>query len=81
MPLGGQNEKYSHSKYRQPESDLVPRGSGNPTIKPEKVGSRRGNLARSRTPRSSVGYYGSIPGGRRNYLDHWCDHDIRYVET
>ena len=31
-------EKYSHSKCRQPESNLVSGGSGNPTIKPEKGG-------------------------------------------
>ena len=33
MPLGGQKEKYSHSKCRQPESNLVPGGSGNPAMK------------------------------------------------
>ena len=36
MPLGGQKEKYSHSKCRQPESNLVPGGSGNPAMKVDK---------------------------------------------
>ena len=28
----GEKEKYSHSKCRQPESNLVPGGSGNPAM-------------------------------------------------
>ena len=39
-------------------------GQRKPDYKAEKLGSRYGNIARSRQPRSSVGYYGSIPGLR-----------------